>query len=362
MRQVHKHTVTIACAALFIALADNPSTANSSLGKNDHWLIQLRDKTSFEGTVAASALPVKTRHGVLSIPLTKIQKAMVAADATSIDVRCTSGDRIVGKLIPGKTVSIKTHDGNVQLPTEKIAMLMHRAIVLDLGKDVTMKLVAIPKGEFQMGAPPTEKDRRGNEGPLRQIKISRKFFMGTTEVTQSQYEAVLGNNPSQFKHPDNPVETADWNDAMAFCKALSKKTGKRVMLPTEAQWEYACRAGTKGRFSFGNDNKDLDDHAWRDTNSGGKTHPVGKKKPNPFGLYDMHGNVWEWCRDYFHDRSYASMRNVDPEETRVSPYRVQRGGSWSKIPRACRSAMRARSSPDHKDPNFGFRVIIESDQ
>src|ERR1019366_6733194 len=126
-----------------------------------------------------------------------------------------------------------------------------------------------------------------------------EFSQKLIHDTEEQYEQIMGKNPSRIKGAQNPVETVSWDDAMEFCKKLSQKTGKTVRLPTEAQWEYACRAGTKTRFSFGDKDEDLGDYAWYEKNSDGKSHPVGQKKPNGLGLYDMHGNVWQWCADWY---------------------------------------------------------------
>ena len=235
-----------------------------------------------------------------------------------------------------------------------------RTLTLTLGKGVTMKLVRIPAGKFMMGSPKTEKERKDNEGPQRQVTISKAFYMGVTEVTQSQYESITGKTPSRFKGPRNPVEQVSWDDATAFCAALSKKTGRTVRLPSEAQWEYACRAGTKTRFSFGDENKDLATCGWYKANSDGKSHPVGQKKPNAFGLYDMHGNVWEWCRDYYDEKFYANAKNVDPENPTESTARVLRGGSWGFSPLHCRAAYRGRFTPDNRRNSRGFRVVVLS--
>ena len=235
-----------------------------------------------------------------------------------------------------------------------------RTLTLNLGKGVKMKLVRIPAGKFMMGSPATEKGRFKDEGPQRQVTISKAFYMGVTEVTQTQYECVTGKNPSKFKGPQNPVDQVSWDDAMAFCTALSKKTRRAVRLPTEAQWEYACRAGTKTRFSFGDDDKDFDAYGWCKTNSGGKTHPVGLKKPNAFGLYDMHGNVWEWCRDWHDAKFYANAKNVDPENTTAAKYRVVRGGSWKHLPQRCRAADRPGIPTNCRRTDVGFRVVVVS--
>jgi formylglycine-generating enzyme required for sulfatase activity len=231
-------------------------------------------------------------------------------------------------------------------------------ITLDLGKNVTMKLVLVPAGKFVMGSPDGEQDRQPNEGPQRDVIISRPFYMGIYEVTQDQYEAVMGINPSQSKDAAKPVENVSWEDAMDFCKRLSQKTGKTVNLPTEAQWEYACRSGSKTRFSFGDDDKQLIYYAWYESNSGKTTHPVGLKKPNAFGLYDMHGNVCEWCSDWYAG-SYVNAQEKDPTRPNSGEYRVQRGGGFCFIARFCRAAIRCISTPDGRYVGVGFRCVLD---
>jgi formylglycine-generating enzyme required for sulfatase activity len=227
-------------------------------------------------------------------------------------------------------------------------------VTLDLGNSVTMKLVLIRAGKFMMGSPDSEQGRKDNEGPQHEVVITRPFYMGVTEVTQAQYEAVMGTNPSQFKGPTNPVEMVTWNDAVEFCRKLSEKTRKAVRLPTEAEWEYACRAGTKTRFSFGDSDSMLGDYAWCGSNSGGKTNPVGRKKPNPWGLYDMHGNVWEWCADWY--GSYSSGASTDPQGPGSGGQRVLRGGSWYYVESGYfRCARRNNFDPSRHYEYFGFR-------
>ena len=258
----------------------------------------------------------------------------------------------------------KTSLGQVAKELEKLGMdetlivPPRKRLTLNLGKGVTMKLVLIPAGKFMMGSPKTEKDRSDNEGPQRRVTISKAFYMGVMEVTQEQYQSVVGGNPSKFKGPQNPADGVLWNRAMAFCTALSKKTGRAVRLPTEAEWEYACGAGTGTRFSFGNDNKDLAAHGWYGANSGGKTHPVGQKKPNAWGLYDMHGNVWEWCRDSYDVNAYANAKDVDPKNTTPSKNHVVRGASWHCSPEECRTASRMGGISDNRHV-FGLRVVVE---
>jgi len=174
----------------------------------------------------------------------------------------------------------------------------------------------------------------------------------------------MGTNPSHFKNnPQNPVENVSWNDAKAFCQKLSQITGKTYRLPTEAEWEYACRAGTTTRYYFGDNDNQLGDYAWGTENSNGTTHPVGQKKPNGWGLYDMSGNVWEWCEDDWHD-SYAGAPDdgtawID-NDNRSQSRKCLRGGSWGNDPNICRSAYRSWSNPDDHYYSIGFRVACVS--
>jgi formylglycine-generating enzyme required for sulfatase activity len=221
------------------------------------------------------------------------------------------------------------------------------SVTLDLGNDITMKLIFIRPGKFMMGSPDSEEGRKADEGPQHEVAISKPFYLGLTEVTQAQYEAVMGTNPSQFKGPTNPVEMVTWNEAADFCRKLSAKTRKAVRLPTEAEWEYACRAGTKTRYSFGDADTDLGDYCWYHSNSGGTTHPVGQKKPNAWGLYDMHGNVMEWCADWY--GNYPSGACTDPQGPASGTHRVKRGGSYfygfSYFPAFFRCAGRIYGAP-----------------
>jgi formylglycine-generating enzyme required for sulfatase activity len=238
-----------------------------------------------------------------------------------------------------------------------------REIALDLGKSISMKLVLIPAGKFMMGAPDSEraalsKSGKGAAGAPHEVTLSKPFYMGVTEVTQGQYEALLGANPSKVKGATNPVESVSWIEATEFCKKLSEKTGKAVRLPTEAEWEYACRAGTKTRFFFGDSEKGLADYAWFDENSDKAPHPVGQKKPNAWGLYDMNGNVWEYGSDW--SGKYAEGAATDPQGPDSGSMRVMRGGSWVRDWDACRSGARASCLPDGRSDSIGFRVVVSA--
>jgi len=224
---------------------------------------------------------------------------------------------------------------------------------------IGMVLVPIPAGAFTMG------DDDQELANLHRVKISKPFHLGAFEVTQGQYEKVMGKNPSkfngpQFKHAkDLPVETVTWEDAIEFCRKLSalpeeKAAGRAYRLPTEAEWEYACRAGTTTKFSFGDDKSKLDECAWHAANSDGQTHVFGQKSPNAWGLYDMHGNVFEWCEDWYGD--YPSGSATDPTGPKSGRRRVCRGGSWFNDARHCRSGDRFGNFPGIRNIHNGFRV------
>ncbi len=213
-------------------------------------------------------------------------------------------------------------------------------LTVDLGGGVTMQLALIRPGSFTMG------DKSG-----RKVTITKPFYMGKYEVTQEQWERVMGSNPSNFKGAKNPVEQVSWDDCQNFITKLKEKVpGNQFSLPTEAQWEYACRAGTA------TDPGNWDEVAWYSNNSGSKTHPAGEKKPNAWGLYDMHGNVWEWCQDWYGD--YSTNAETDPVGPSSGSYRVVRGGSWFNFATYCRSACRCYGVPSDRCYGFGVRVVV----
>jgi len=220
---------------------------------------------------------------------------------------------------------------------------------VDLGNDVKLGMVLIPAGSFTMGD--------DNEKPAHKVTITKPFYLGKYEVTQEQWEAVMGNNPSKFKGPKNPVEQVSWDDCQQFLVKLNTKAsgqGGKFVLPTEAQWEYACRAGSTSKFCFGDEEKQLGEYAWYNENSGGKTHPVGEKKPNNFGLYDMHGNVWEWCQDWY--VKYDADAVDDPSGPAMGANRVHRGGCWCFVGGSCQSACRGLDATGARRYYRGLRV------
>jgi len=268
----------------------------------------------------------------------------------------------------------------------------------EITNSLGMKLVLVPSGRFTMGSASNDPYSEDDEKP-HEVVISKPFYMGTTEVTQAEYQKVMGSNPSSFKNAQNssdtetlPVEQVSWEDAVEFCKRLSslpeeKQSSRAYRLPSEAQWEYACRAGQNGPFGFDGPLNALDQFAWFADNSGDKaldsqqlwkasnedldeylkvlksngcrTRPVGKKKPNAWGLHDMHGNVWEWCGDWYSD--YPKGPSTDPVGPVRGTDRVIRGGGFHFQPQDCRSAERHGSFPSNRVDDLGFRVILPID-
>jgi formylglycine-generating enzyme required for sulfatase activity len=235
---------------------------------------------------------------------------------------------------------------------------------------IGMEFVLIPAGSLTMGIRKRSKelmDRFGGEEkwyelqkPHHAVKIEMPFYLQTAPVTQGQWKHVMGNNPSNFKDcgDDCPVEQVSWDDAQAFIKKLNQvEKTKDYRLPGEAEWEYSCRAGSETEFSFGDDAERLGEFAWFGDNSDGKTHPVGEKAPNTWGLYDMHGNVWEWVEDDWHENYKGAPNDGSAwiNESRGS-FRVIRGGSWYVDARYCRSASRGLIRPGDRNDFVGFRL------
>jgi formylglycine-generating enzyme required for sulfatase activity len=209
---------------------------------------------------------------------------------------------------------------------------------LNLGGDELMRFVWCPADTFTMGSPPTEFGRDEDERQHR-VTLSQGFWLGKYEVTQAQWQSVMGSNPSSFKGPHNPVDTVSWDDCQAFIRKLNGQAGVSSRLPTASEWEYACRAGTTTAYGFGANATNVDAYAWFGENSGDTTHPVGRKQANAWGLHDMHGNLWEWCRDWY--GAYPSGAVTDPAGPDTGSARVMRGGSYGGLARRSRSAYRS---------------------
>ena len=248
-----------------------------------------------------------------------------------------------------------------------------------------MKFVLIPAGSFTMGSPSSETNRDGDEGPQHQVTLTQDFYLGKYEVTQGEWESVMGSNPSRFKNcgKNCPVEQVSWSDITQVGGFLDKLNQARVgcdisglptdstryrpdnvpagcyRLPTEAEWEYSARAGTTTMFSYGDDSSysELGNYGWYGDNSSSQTHTVGGKSPNPWGLYDMHGNVWEWGYDWYGSNEYNNGSQTDPSGTPSGSIRVKRGGSWGNGARGLRSAIRGDCGPGYRYGGLGFRLL-----
>jgi formylglycine-generating enzyme required for sulfatase activity len=262
---------------------------------------------------------------------------------------------------------------------------------VDWENSIGMRFRLIPPGEFMMGSPPGEIGREANEMQYR-VKIPQAFYLGTYTVTRGQFRVFVGEtgyrtfaerskmggyiwredqqkwerkpeytwqNPDLAATDGFPVVIVTWSDAQEFCNWLSRKEGRTYRLPTEAEWEYACRAGTTTRYHSGDEDGSLADYAWTAANSGVQLHSVGKKRPNAWGLFDMHGNVWQWCQNRFDEDYSRNNPAVDLSQERIDTRRVVRGGSWLWVPSHCRSAHRYGIVSGIHDTHTGFRVYCE---
>ena len=225
-----------------------------------------------------------------------------------------------------------------------------------LENSIGIKLALLPAGTFTMGQP-----GGGTDETPHQVTLTKPFYMGVHEVTNAQWKRVMGSDPSKFKDDDRPVEQVSWQDALEFCRKLSAlpeelSAGRVYRLPTEAEWEYACRAGTETRYSFGDNESKLGEYGWFDGNSEGKTQRVGQKKANAWGLFDMHGNVWELCSDWYGD--YPEGAVMDPQGSARAAVRASRGGSWYNPAKYWRSAYRCGDDPSLRYDFLGFRLAL----
>jgi len=323
-----------------------------------------------------------------SMVLDELDSARFKAGSREVDLLLKNGSEQTASL-PADALLFELDLGpEVQLPLTQLKALYARSGTLPLvvrnefadtatlaaevstGPPATTPegMVWIKPGRFQLGSPPEEKGHGTDEDPPTDVVITRGFWMGQHEVTQAEYLAVMGSNPSGFLGQTNhPVERVTWNEANAYCvkkTALEREAGRLpagfvYRLPTEAEWEYACRAGTITRFSHGDDLAEtgLVEYAWFTTNSDSSTRPVGQLKPNPWGLYDLHGNVWEWCQDLWQD-AYPGGTVTDPTGPTDGWLRVARGGSWLYDAAFSRSANRDNYGPENRCSDIGFRVVL----
>jgi formylglycine-generating enzyme required for sulfatase activity len=294
----------------------------------------LRDGSLLKGHLMPESLLVTTRFGTLQVPSAALKTIRTAQVVGASGVY--SGTEAVQPELPGRPFSSGSAPAGI-------------TFVNSLG----MTFVLLPAGKFMMGS----KDGEYDEKPVHKVRISQPFYLGQYEVTQGQWQAVMGNNPSHFTgDPTLPVEQVSWEDVQAFIRRLNtREGGTAYRLPTEAEWEYAVRAGSTTAYSFGDDASRLEAYAWYGENAAGRTHPVGQRQPNAWGLYDMHGNVWEWVQDGY--GPYDVDVVTDPRGATAHVYRVYRGGGWGTFPANCRSSDRNYDAPDARLTGLGFRLL-----
>ena len=231
-------------------------------------------------------------------------------------------------------------------------------ITIPVKDGISIDMVRVEAGTFTMGATAEMKDPNDDEKPTHRVTLTNDYYIGKYEVTQALWKAVMGNNPSNFKGDNLPVEKVSWDDCQEFISKLNRITGKTLRLPTEAEWEYAARGGNNSRGYQYSGSNNLSDVAWFRGNSGGKPHAVGTKQPNELGIYDMSGNVDEWCQDWYWYGAYSSSSQVNPTGANSGSYRVCRGGSWGCIARICRSSYRYCGTPVSRYTFLGLRLVL----
>jgi formylglycine-generating enzyme required for sulfatase activity len=284
--------------------------------------------------------------------------------------------KVVGLYLSGDNVSRQRVEKQLETARPAAATEEKELVTISIGT----RLKLLPPGSYLMGATPDDTDADNDEKPQHKVTITRPFYLGVYEVTQYEYRQVMNDNPSHFKDSELlPVEDVSWFDTVTFCNKLSERErrtpyykiedktvtilgGNGYRLPTEAEWEYACRApqgaGSATKHPFGGNEVDLSTYAWLSGNSGEKTHPVGQKKPNRWGFYDMQGNVWEWCQDFYSADYYSFSPENDPPGPAAASYRVYRGGSWGIDSRLCRPAFRFGNEPGIRS-DLGFRLAAD---
>ena len=251
----------------------------------------------------------------------------------------------------------------VQVPAVPSNTISDDVITIPVKDGICIEMVKVEGGTFMMGATKEMRDPNVsllNEEPVHQVTLTNDYYIGKYEVTQALWQAVMGSNPSKYKGDNLPVEMVSWNDCQEFISKLNSMTGRKFRLPTEAEWEYAARGGKKSRGYQYSGSNSISDVAWYSGNcgniSGINTHPVGKKQANELGIYDMTGNVWEWCQDMYGYYSFSAQKN--PTGSTVGNKRVIRGGSWFNARESCRTSDRADSSPDHHFEGLGLRLAL----
>lgn len=340
---------TVALAALDELLKLDPSNATAR---------QLRDKVSQYAPAKQRRMAQEAAAKAAAERQAKIDSLLAAATADDNQEHARDGLAALNELLKLDP----QHAAALALREKIRSRLLPSKIGDTWANSLGMKFAYIPAGTFPMGSPSTEAGRYDDE-TQHKVKLTKGFLMSVTVVTQDQYWNLTGKNPSHFctdsDKGSHPVEDVSWDDAVAFCKALSQKEGRHYRLPTEAEWEYACRAGSTTAYNNGDGEQALAESGWYEGNSNHRTHAVGQKKPNGWGLYDMHGNVWQWCSDWY--GAYPDRDAIDPKGPDNGTDRVSRGGSWQYGLPNCRCANRSSIKPADPHSAVGLRLLLDSE-
>ena len=301
--------------------------------------------------VAQTTLPVGQHSFVVACDGYESEEGMVklkASAPSNLQITLTKEVMATQSTVSQPTVA--------QQPVVQPTVTNSDNISIPVKDGISIDMVRVEAGTFTMGATPEMDNPLDEEKPAHQVTLTNDYYIGKYEVTQALWQAVMGNNPSNFKGENLPVETVSWKDCQEFLIKLNRITGKTFRLPTEAEWEYAARGGNKSRGYQYSGSNNLSDVAWHTNNSGSKTHAVGSKQANELGIYDMTGNVWEWCQDWY--GKYSSSSKTNPTGANSGSKRVGRGGSWIINSLVCRSSYRGYSSPDNRLNYLGLRLVL----
>ena len=306
----------------------------------------------FEGSIMGN---VENKTGEYWVYMPKGNRMLKVKHPNYAPVVVTFADYGVEKLESNKTYELIVTAFN-QYANGISLLPAPQTVSIPVKDGISIDMVRVEAGTFTMGATPEMENPFGDEKPTHQVTLTNDYYIGKYEVTQALWQAVMDNNPSWFKGDDLPIELVSWYDCQEFISKLNRITGKTFRLPTEAEWEYAARGGKKSRGYQYSGSSNISDVAWYIDNSGSKTHAVGSKQANELGIYDMTGNVWEWCQDWYDN--YSSSSQVNPTSANSGSYRVVRGGSWSRIASFCRSSCRSGGAPDLRYGYLGLRLVL----
>lgn len=323
---------------------------------SDAQIRKLGEMTGCSSILVAEAAIYDASHIIVTAKILNVETASVESSAppqiagTDPDAMQNACAQLAAKLL-GSGGSFTT------MPSVSRPMTQNADVITVTVAGVSFDMIKVEAGSFILGCTSEQGgDCYADESPYHRVTITQDYYIGKFEVTQELWEAVMGTNPSNWKAFDRPVENVGWNDAQEFCAELNRMTGRHFRLPTEAEWEYAARGGKKSTNAKYSGSSSVANVAWYDGNSGSQTHPVGKLRPNELGIYDMSGNVWEWCQDW--KGSYSSASQTDPQGPSSGSLRVLRGGSWFNFVRHCRVSSRGGDVPDLRDNRNGFRLVL----